>query len=329
MKFGAITFLESVRQVVAYAQACEAAGMTAIGLGDTVPSLYQDAYATTGACLAATSRLEVGPTVTNTVTRHWSVLASTARTFEELAPGRFFAAIGTGDRAVHSVGLKPSSWRQLESDVTSLKPMAPPDLRIHIAASGPRGAETAGRTASDFMIGTGLEVEALRQLSELARTARAEAGVTAPLRTWAVVSIFIVPDAETAEKVRIEMRPRATGFARFAFASTFEGKAVPEKWHDVLREKLVNYDFAAHGVAGETTNASLFDDSPDLLDYLMDRFLVIGTAEECADRLRTVATESGLHGIWLAMGPSSVAQDPIAMVRAAGDALADLMDPAP
>jgi alkanesulfonate monooxygenase SsuD/methylene tetrahydromethanopterin reductase-like flavin-dependent oxidoreductase (luciferase family) len=327
MELGAVTFLESVRQVVDYARACEAAGISAIGLGDTVPSLYQDAYATSGACLAATSRLQVGPTVTNTVSRHWSVLASTARTFEELAPGRFFAGIGTGDGAVHSVGLKPSSWQQLESDVKNLKPMAPPNFRIHIAASGPRGAEAAGRNASDFMIGTGLDVDALRQLSDRARAARAQAGVATPLRTWAVVSIFIVPDAETARRVRVEMRPRATGFARFAFASTFESKAVPERWHALLRERLAHYDFGAHGVAGATSNASMFDDRPDLLDYLMDRFLVIGTAEQCADRLRSVASQAGLHGFWLAMGRSEVAQDPVAMVGAAGEALADLMTP--
>src|SRR5205823_6354148 len=97
------------------------------------PHLYEDAFVAAGACLHATSRLHVGSTVTNTVSRHWSVLGATARTFDELAPGRFFVGIATGDGAVYAVGLKPASWAKVERDVTNMRTIVPAPLEIHVA----------------------------------------------------------------------------------------------------------------------------------------------------------------------------------------------------
>jgi alkanesulfonate monooxygenase SsuD/methylene tetrahydromethanopterin reductase-like flavin-dependent oxidoreductase (luciferase family) len=324
MRFGVVNLLRSVQEEINVAAACEAVGFWGLGLGDTVPGLYLDTYVTASACLRTTSTLHVGPTVTNTVARHWSVLAATARTFEELAPGRFFAGIGTGDGAVHSVGLRPSPWAKLERDIVELQSIAPPGLEIHVAASGPRGAEAAGRVASDLMLGTGLDVAALKTLAARARAARAAAGITTPLRIWTVADVCVVATRSSVDAARTEMRPRANGFARFAFATTFEDKAVPDQWQPALRQRLSGYDFTSHGSAGATPNAGLFDDVPALQDYLIDRFLLIGTAEECAGRLRQVADEAGLDGTWLAIGRSAIIDDPAVMVRLAGEAFADL-----
>ena len=117
MKLGLITTQRRARNAIRVAEACEAAGFWALGIGDTAPHLYQDAFVTTCACLEATSRLHVGPTVTNTITRHWSVLATMARTFEELQPGRFLPA-----SPLATVLLSPSGSGQprgLSSKVTS------------------------------------------------------------------------------------------------------------------------------------------------------------------------------------------------------------------
>jgi len=328
VRVGVVNLLRSAREEVAIARACEEAGFWGLGLGDTAPHLYQETYATAGACFAATDRLHIGPTVTNTVTRHWSVLGAAARTYEELVPGRFFAGIGTGDGAVHSVGLKPASWSQVERDVASVRSLAPPDLEIHIAASGPRGVEAAGRVASDVIIGTGLDTTALRSLAARARSARRAASIEAPLGVWAFVNAFFAPDRATALAARVEQRARAIGYARFSFASTFEDKGVPEAWQPILRERLARYDFGSHGQGGPNPNADMFDDVPDLQDYLIDRMLLIGTADECAARIATVAKEAGLDGVWLALTPLEVAQDPVEMVRAAGDALAGVLVPA-
>ena len=70
----------------------------------------------------------------------------------------------------------------------------------------------------------------------------------------------------------------------------------------------------------------LFDDVPDLQDYLVDRFSLIGTADECAGRLQEVAVQADLDGMWLALGPSTLIEDPPTMVRTAGRVFAELFD---
>lgn len=325
MRLGIINLIRSARESVEIAKACEAAGFWGLGLGDTVPALYQDTYVTAGACFGATKTLNIGPTVTNTVTRHWSVLGATARTFEELYPGRFFAGLATGDGACHSVGLTPASWARVEKDIANLRTMAPETLEIQIAAAGPRGVETAGRVASDLILGTGLEVEALRNLSARARAARKAAGITTPLRIWAFFNAYVAPDEATAEAVRLASRGRAVGTSRHAFSSTFEGKAVPEKWQAIIRERHLRYDHATHGVAGEANvNSRLFDDCPEVLDYLQQRFQLIGAADECLSRLKKVAEEAQLDGAWLALPAMGPDDDVVARVRATGEALQSL-----
>lgn len=325
MKLGAATVLCSVRQEVEIARACEAASFWGFGLGDTAPRLYQDAYVTATACLEATARLHVGPLATNPVSRHWSVLGASARTLDELAPGRFFAAVGTGDGALHSVGLQPASWSRLERELVSMRDLAPADLELHVVASGPRGAEVAGRIATDLVLGTGLDPHALRALSARARAARVDAGISSPLRIWALVDCFLAEGTEAARQARWKSRPRANGYARFSFGSTFTDKAIPEPWQPCLRERFARYDFGSHGLIGETPNATLFDDEPEIQEYILDRFTLIGTPEDCAHRLRTVASDAGLDGAWLSIGPSALLDDPVEMVRRLGAPFVDLV----
>jgi alkanesulfonate monooxygenase SsuD/methylene tetrahydromethanopterin reductase-like flavin-dependent oxidoreductase (luciferase family) len=324
VRLGVINLTHSSRAAVKVAQATEKAGFWGLGMGDTVPKLYQDTYVTITECLAATEQLRMGPTVTNTVTRHWSVLGATARTFGELYPGRFFAGVATGDGACHSVGLTPATWAKVEEDVANVRGWAPDDMEVHIAASGPRGCEAAGRVATDLILGTGLDVTALRTLSARARAARTAAGITEPLRVWAFVSTYVAPDRATADEAWVTQRGRSVGTARFALASTFEDKNVPEEWQPILRERLARYDFSHHGKGDGNVNGLLFDDHPDLQEYLTSRFQLLGTAEECEARLRQVAADADLDGCWCALPAMTPDEDMGYRVRSTGEALQSL-----
>jgi len=74
---GSINLTHSSRAAIKFAQAGEAAGFWGVGIGDTVPERYQDTLRHGAACFARPSAWHIGPTVTNTVTRHWSVLGAT------------------------------------------------------------------------------------------------------------------------------------------------------------------------------------------------------------------------------------------------------------
>jgi alkanesulfonate monooxygenase SsuD/methylene tetrahydromethanopterin reductase-like flavin-dependent oxidoreductase (luciferase family) len=197
-------------------------------------------------------------------------------------------------------------------------------MEVHVAASGPRGCEAAGRVATDLILGTGLDAAALRTLSARARAARTAAGITTPLRIWAFVSTFVAPDRAAADAAWITQRGRSVGTARFSFASTFEDKGVPEAWQPVLRERLARYDFTNHGVGAGNTNGHLFDDHPDIQEYLMRWFQLLGTANECAARLRQVAEDAGLDGCCCALPAMTPDEDVIHRVRSTGEALQSL-----
>lgn len=303
-ELGAITTLPSTKQAVAFARLAETLGFSRVGLADTAPRLYHAVYPAVTACLLGTERLSVSTYVTNPVTRHWSVHAASARGLEELAPGRFVLGMATGDGAVHSVGLKPAKLADMEAYVHEMKALMPESARIHMVFSGTKGVEVGGRLASELTIGTGLDAGALRELARRARAARAEAGITAPLKIWGLAPTHLAETEDEVPALRRHVRGLANGSSRFAFDFTFDGKNVPEEFQPILREGLGRYDFVYHGKAGDHPNAHLFDDHPEVQDYLLDRMQLIGTPRRCAERLGRLIEDAGLDGVWIPIVPT-------------------------
>lgn len=306
---------------VALAQAVEEGGFWGLGISDS-PFLYADLYPVISACLARTERISVGANVVNPVSRHWTVHSASARAYDELHPGRFHLCVGSGDGSVNSVGLRPATLAALERDVTSMGEAMPAGGTIRLAASGPRAAEVAGRVADGMIIGTGLDVDAVRSLGGRARQARRDAGIEAPFETWAQIPLLIVDDADDVGEARRSIEHLAVSYGRFAFASTFEGKAVPDHLQEPLRAGFARYRFEHHAsVGGDNPNATVFDEAPEALAYLVDRMTLVDTAAGCLDRLGTFIEATGVDGVNLVV----ILADPLATVRRAASALRDLL----
>jgi len=327
-ELGVITTLPSTKQAIVFAKAAEDAGFNRVGLSDTAPKIYHACYPAVTACLLQTERISVGPYVSNPVARHWSVHGSTAKAFEELAPGRFFLGMATGDGAVHSVGLHPATLAEFEDYVRDMRTIMPEQTRIHMAFSGSKGMEVAGRLASELTIGTGLDAGALRELARRARAARAAAGVTAPLRIWASAAVYLVDSESEVAEMRRNVSGLAVHGARFAFDFSFDGKNVPEKFHAVIREGMKRYDFAYHGKFGDTPNGRIFDAVPELREALINRFALVGTPAQCAAHLEATIREAELDGVWLMPAPRTPGPEGIlASLRLAADTFGHLRQP--
>ena len=111
-------------EVADFAKQCEEAGFNGIGIMDS-QLLERDVFLSMAAVAQATSRIKIAPAVLNPMTRHSSVIASSAQTLAELAPGRIDLWIGRGYSSVQSVGksLKngmPISWAATHSHEGSL-----------------------------------------------------------------------------------------------------------------------------------------------------------------------------------------------------------------
>lgn len=277
---------------------CEAAGLWGIGIGDSPH--YGELYSACTDALSVTSSLVVSTSVTNPVTRHWSVHASAARTLGAAYPGRFRLGVGRGDSAVHTFGLRPASLKGLEEfghSVGTAVSAAGTDPFLLIAASGPATARVAGRVADGVIAGVGADPVALGMIRETAAGVRD--ADRAPLEIWASVRIAIGRDEEEVEALRRRLVPRAVSASHFAFASTFEGKNVPADLAPVLAERYATYDYGSHGKSGKTSNAGMFADRPDIEDYLVRRFAVVGLAEECRAQLEELSRH--VDGIYLSL----------------------------
>jgi alkanesulfonate monooxygenase SsuD/methylene tetrahydromethanopterin reductase-like flavin-dependent oxidoreductase (luciferase family) len=307
MELGIVTTLPSTLAAVRLGKIADSLGFDRFGVSDTAPLLYHSCYPAVTALLLETERIRVGPYVTNPVSRHWSVHGATARAFEELAPGRFFLGIAAGDGAVHSVGLRPATLEEFRDHAIKLRDMIPRDTPIHMAFSGPKGVALAGALASELTIGTGLDPTALRELAGRARAARQSADIAAPLRVWVPAPIYFAKSS-TDIPVRRLAASMANLAARFAFASSFECKNVPEAYQPIIRRGLERYEFSHHAKDGANPNTILFDEWPEVRDYLINRFTIIGTPEQCRERLETIVREGDLDGVWL-MPTSPSARD--------------------
>jgi alkanesulfonate monooxygenase SsuD/methylene tetrahydromethanopterin reductase-like flavin-dependent oxidoreductase (luciferase family) len=311
MRLGVICSVWSVRTVVDLAVRADEAGLWGLGVADTAPKHHRAAYPTITASLLATTRLRVGATVSNPVSQHWSVHAAVANALDELAPGRFFVGLATGDGAVSSVGLRPASWQVLEDAVANLRAHIPPATEIHVAASGPKGAAIGGVIASDLILGVGLDGPTLRRFGDRARAARAEAGIDEPLRIWGLAVACFVDREEEVEGARHVVRGFANSTARFTFHGTYEDKGVPEEWQGLIRQRFARYDFQHHGRMEENPNSRLFDDHPEVQSFLIDRTLAVGTPAQVGTRLAAVARHAKLDGLWVSIAPTPVEPDPL------------------
>ena len=64
-----------------------------------------------------------------------------------------------------------------------------------------------------------------------------------------------------------------------------EGKRVPPEFVEPIRKLRSEYVFSEHAMVSKERNAELVDEL-GLRDYLLSRFAVAGTPEECRARLR-------------------------------------------
>ncbi len=148
--------------------AAEAAGFRHVWFGDS-HLIWQEVspYLTLAAMRSDT--LKVGPLVTNAVTRHPTVIASTIATLSELSNGRAILGLGRGDSAVRILGLDPmrvTRFRAVSHQVKALCrgetvevngtsvqfPWLTQPVPLYMAAYGPRVLQLAGEVADGVIL---------------------------------------------------------------------------------------------------------------------------------------------------------------------------------
>ena len=253
----------------------------------------KDVY--TGLLLAAqhSVRLELGPGVTNPLTRHPTVTASAMAGLAEVSNGRALLGIGAGDSAVYGLGWKPARLPQVEAALSFFRsvlsgregewdgrryllPKLPARVPVHLAASQQRMCRLAGRLADGVILMGPADPEYVRQQVGWVRE-----GIAAAARSEAEVEINLMVTLSAREDGAAaldDVRSWASTQARL-LAGFAELPGGLEQFRDQLNHARDGYDFAQH----LSTHAA---HQEGVGDELTRRLAVAGTPAECASRLR-------------------------------------------
>jgi probable F420-dependent oxidoreductase len=258
--------------------------------------LWQDAFMIFPCMLEATSKVVIGPLVTNPVQRDWTVLASMFATMNDMFGPRTVCGIGRGDSALRVIGEQPISVSRFAESITTIKdlaegreaifngrpiriPWAKGDpLPMWAAGYGPRTLRVIGELADGFILQTADPV-VTHWVIETVRDAAVAAG-----RDPEAVSVCVAAPAYVGDNVA-HQRDQLRWFggmvgnhvadivARYGYNSE-----VPHELTDYIKDRQ-GYDYSHHG---RTDNPSV----AFVPDNIIDRFCLLGPAENHIARLR-------------------------------------------
>ena len=299
------------KDVAEWCRAAEDCGFERVGLVDS-QSIYRELYVTCTAGLHASKDIRIGPRVTNALTRHPTVTASALVTMAELAPGRVFAGVGTGDSALINIGLRPIKLGALGEFVRCIRGLmrgelvqyqgsefrltwSRIDIPIYASAHGPKTLEFAGEHVDGVIYGDGVGKEIVADALSAVRRGADRAG--RPVQDvdvwWGLCGNVGNSRSEALAQIRMLLAAKANHLARFPSQS----KHVPPEFREVLDRIHEGYSYLEHQKPGETTNARLVSES-GLEDYLAGRYAIAGTPEDCLRRLSELEA-MGVQKIWL------------------------------
>jgi len=290
------------------ARTAEELGFGAAWLADS--QLYtKDVHV--GLALAAerTSRIKLGPGVTNPVTRHLTVTANAIAAIGEVSGGRAMLGLGAGDAAVFPLGIAPARIADLRRAIGALRSLLSGDqaeldgARVSVAAaktpcpilvsaSQPRMLELAGAEA-DGVILMGAADPALTRW-QLERIADGAEGKGRSLADLDVDLWFTISMSDDREQALDDVRPWAISQARW-FSRWRELPEPLSPFADEFRRAAEAHDFGSHLARGADGRDSVSDEFVDWVG-------VAGNLEHCVAKIRPLI-ELGVDRITFALLP--------------------------
>jgi 5,10-methylenetetrahydromethanopterin reductase len=212
-------------QLVERARFAEACGFDAVWLADE--RFYRDVYTVLAAVALATSRVGVGPCVTDPFARHPALTAMAIATLDEISGGRALLGIGAGVSGFAEMGIRPQQPARAIRDAIALirallrgekvsaagesvsfrdgrLSFTPPraDIPVHVASNGPLGQRAAGALAdAAIMEACGSAAEAAAFAAEVARGSLAAGRPSGAVTLAARLNACVAPDGRRARDI--------------------------------------------------------------------------------------------------------------------------------
>lgn len=336
MQFGLLTLPREAGSFIEVIRAAERRRVDFVGVPDS-QCLLNELCTTLGAAAMATDTVALGPSVTNPVTRHPTVVASAVCTLDDYADGRAVLGLASGDSAVYTIGERPATLAELAAfielfralsggeraehagepvDLTWLRRRGrAPDIPVMLAAEGPKTLRLAGRVADRVLVGLGVTPEVVERAVDHVRTGAVSADRDPDdVEVWVYARAALVDDRQPVAE---PLENAVAASAHHALQFTLEGKAVPEEHATAVRRLVREYDSNQHvGLGDEPANRELMAQL-GLTEYLTERFAIAGPPETWLDHLSRLRDTGLVDGVHL----HPVHADPLEFIDRLGDAV--------
>ena len=310
--FGITLVPEKYTNFLQWVKLTDQLGYDILGIGDS-QSLFRELYVSCALAALNTKRVRLGPRVSNPLTRHPTVTGGAIASVDELAPGRVFLGMGTGDSAILNLGLRPAKMAQMREYILALRELFAKHetvyqgrtirltwptraVPIYIAAEGPKTLHMAGQIADGVVVGIGLTPELIKDALGYIRAGAREAG-----RDPSTIDVWFLAKGSIGEnraQVVDDLRMALAASAHHAFRFTLEGKHVPSHLVDKVERIKREYRTSEHEQLGSDRHNAQIVDELGLKDFLADRFSIAGTPKDCIEQIeRCVA--AGATQFWI------------------------------
>lgn len=310
-------------------------GIELVSTGDSHLLLW-DTWAVACMLATATRKALIGPMPTNPVTRHPAVAAAALATLDAVSRGRAMVCFATGDSAVYNIGMKPSTRAHLEEYIICIRDLLKKgeatyegkacrmrwpslfrrQIPIWVCAEGPRMLHLAGRIADGVLVGTGLEADVIQDSLQRIAAGAQEAGrdPTAVDVWWTVHGGLADTREEALQFGIVSVSSGGNHSNRFGL----EGKLIPKHLEHRVREYVTRYDPYDHmRLESGNKNVRLMEEL-GLTQYFLDRFAVVGTAEQWVDRIHELA-KRGATKLWFLGGGPRTPEGQRKFIRVLGE----------
>jgi probable F420-dependent oxidoreductase len=322
LSFGACLMADPpVSRLVDLAKLAEDNGFDYVWMWDS-HVLWEDVYPIFTLMATATSRVKIGPCVTNPITRDPTVTASTLATLDEISGGRMVMGMGRGDSARRVIGKTPVTVEHLEEACRQIKDLVEGreidfdgtptrlkwtkgwPLEVWVAAYGPKALATVGRVADGLIMQLADPYIVEWALPYVRRAAEAAGRSFDDIEVMSAAPAYVTGDLAHARD-QVRWFPALVSNHVVDLVHRYRTTDLPQELTDYIAARD-HYDYAEHGRTGA-------EHAGFVTDQVVDRFCVLGPVDACVAKLKELeslgVTQFNIY---------TMVDDPESVIRAFG-----------
>ena len=312
---------------LAHVVRAEELGYTHCWMADS-QMIWSDVYAMLALAADRTSTMRIGTGVAVAPTRPAPVTAAAHATINQLAPGRVFCGIGTGNTAMRTMGHKPMRIAEFEEYLETLVPLlrgeevdfrwrgdtAPirhlmpdhgfvrfePAMPVYVSAFGPRALALAARLGDGLITSVPPDPAAVGALRDRLETAApGTTRDTFPVATLTTMLVLDEGESAGSERCRRQTGAFAIAALHYAYEQWSQFGRRPGPWLEPIWD---DYTAMLAEVPEERRHQRIHlghncwvipEEERFVTEELIRRTCLVGTADELAQRVAQL-DEAGL-----------------------------------